>query len=182
MTIFCFWRNRYRIIRYLSVIQYKHQQNNPNAFFISLQSNLRDIRFSWSLAAVLYCFWISIAWLLAHTISNREIVSSDELFFICIPSRSIFFSENPFGFVVAVIINFFPALAHVLILVAFTTIYVIVSTNIESMVVDISLTVALLNEQIAKKISIKEDVKLILQLHLHIYKWEKFSQFKIEPI
>lgn len=79
-------------------------------------------------------------------------------------------SENPFGFMVAVLFCFSTVFTYMRINEAFATIYVIINTNIESIVVDISMSVSRLNENIGRKTTVKDDLRLILQLHLRCYK------------
>lgn len=59
---------------------------------------------------------------------------------------------------------------HIQITKAFTTIYLGVSANTESIVDDIFLNIKYLNENIAKKIPISIALEQVVQLHLHCYK------------
>lgn len=79
-------------------------------------------------------------------------------------------NENPFGFLLVVAISLCPAVAYVGTNETFAPILILINTNVECIVVEISLIIDRLNKNIAKKISIKEDLKLILQLHVRSYK------------
>lgn len=53
---------------------------------------------------------------------------------------------------------------------AFTTIYVCFCTNIESFADDISLNIARANQNIQENRHIKNELKQIIELHLHSYR------------
>lgn len=84
--------------------------------------------------------------------------------------RSTYFVKSSIGFTVAAVIDVLPALPYIETFKAFTTIYVMISINIASIADDISMTAANSNDKIGLKMSIKDDLKQIEQLHSNIYK------------
>lgn len=88
------------------------------------------------------------------------------------PSRSPFFTKYPLGFIIAVAIDTIFAAIFIVAFKAFTTIYVVISTNIEAIANDISTSVARLNANIAHA-NICHELKEIVKLHLHTYRWDK---------
>lgn len=66
--------------------------------------------------------------------------------------------------------TFFIAVAYLVAMLAFTVIYVGICTNIVSIADDISMNIDRLNGIIGRKISIKDELKQFMGLHLHCYK------------
>lgn len=92
--------------------------------------------------------------------------------FVCLTlhSRSTFFAKSSFGFTIAAVIDVLPALPYIETFKAFTTIYVVIILNIASIADDISMTADSLNLAIDRKMSVKDDLKQIVELHSKIYK------------
>lgn len=90
--------------------------------------------------------------------------------------RSQYFAENSVGFIIAVVTSDLITWMFIVAFKAFVTIYVGVCINIETFADDISTNVDRLNLTIAKKIkkmSIVDDLRQIVELHTHTYKYER---------
>lgn len=60
--------------------------------------------------------------------------------------------------------------SYVAVLRAFSTIYIIVSTNIKAFADDILMNITRLNVIIDRKMSIREELKQFIELQLHCYR------------
>lgn len=87
------------------------------------------------------------------------------------PFRSPFFIRSPSCFFIALVISSCMAASFVQSFKVFTTTYVVTSTNIGSIAEDISSSVSNSNLNITNTVlNVKNELKLNLELHLHIYR------------
>lgn len=93
--------------------------------------------------------------------------------------RSPYFARDPVGFSISVFLSMLITVAYVLNFKAFTTIYVCFCTNIASFADDISLNIVRANKNIDQKMSLKKELKQIVELHLHCYRYGKFALHSI---